>query len=106
MRNGSRVWILPGGPGGRFSMARLLRRLAGEGIMHVLCEGGGTLAGALVKGGLVDEFVLFYAPAVMGDALAVGAVAGADFRLAKMPRLRIEEVAHTGKDLMVRARPA
>ena len=103
-RNGSRVWVLPAGANGRISMASVLRRLAGEGILHVLCEGGSRLAGSLVKAGLVDEFVLFYAPAILGDARAVGAVAGADFRLAKMPRLQIEEVAHIGKDLMVRAR--
>lgn len=73
--------------------------------MHVLCEGGGNLAGALVRAGLVDEFIWFYAPAILGDRRAVGAVAGADFRLARMPRLRIEEVARYGKDLQVRARP-
>jgi len=103
-RNGSRVWVLPAGANGRIGMARLLRRLAGEGIMHVLCEGGGNLAGALIKAGLVDEYVWFYAPAILGDRRAVGAVAGADFRLARLPRLRIEEVSHLGKDLLVRAR--
>jgi diaminohydroxyphosphoribosylaminopyrimidine deaminase/5-amino-6-(5-phosphoribosylamino)uracil reductase len=104
-RNGSRVWSLPAGATGQIRMAGLLRRLAGEGIMHVLCEGGSRLAGSLVKAGLVDEFVLFYAPAIMGDARAVGAVAGADHLLAQMPRLRIDEVVRVGKDLMVRARP-
>ena len=107
-RNGSRVWVLPCGRDVRASsmnMKQVLQRLAGEGVMHVLCEGGSQLAGALVKAGLVDEFVLFYAPAIMGDGQAVGAVAGADFRLKHMSRLRIEEVVPFGKDLMVRARP-
>ena len=40
-----------------------------------------------------------------GSVRAVCAVAGADFRLAKMPQLRIEEVVRVGKDLLVRARP-
>ena len=104
-RNSSRVWVLPAGANGRIGMASLLRRLAGEGIMHVLCEGGSRMAGAFIRANLVDEYVLFYAPAIMGDARAIGAVAGADFRLANMPRLHIEEVACIGKDLMVRARP-
>ncbi len=104
-RNGSRVWSLPAGPAGQIRMAGLLRRLAGEGIMHVLCEGGSRLAGSLVKAGLVDEFILFYAPVIMGDTRAVGAVAGADHLLAQLPRLRIEETTRVGADLMVRARP-
>ena len=105
-RNGSRVWTIPTGANGRISMARLLRRLAGEGSLHVLCEGGSRMAGALIRAKLVDEYVLFYAPAILGDARAVGAVTGADFRLANMPRLRIEEIARVGTDLMVRARTA
>ena len=102
---GSRVWVLPTGKNGQISLVRLLRRLAREGIMHVLCEGGSHLAGALVRTKQVDEYVLFYAPAVMGDAQAVHAITGAACRLAKMPRLRIMDVTRVGQDLMVRARP-
>ena len=104
-RNGSRVWTFPANAAGRIPLLRLLRRLAGEGIQHVLCEGGGQLAGALIKARLVDEFLFFYAPSVMGDARAVGAVTGADFRLPRLPRLRIEKVARCGGDFLVRARP-
>ncbi len=103
--HGSRVWTLPAKSDGQVSLSRLLQRLAKEGMLHVLCEGGSRLAGALVKAGLVDEYLFFYAPAVLGDAQAVGAVAGADFRLAQMPRLKIEDVARVGNDLLVRARP-
>ena len=104
-RNGSRVWTFPANTAGRISLLRVLRQLAGEGILHVLCEGGSHLAGALVKAGLVDEFLFFYAPAIIGDIRAVSAMAGADFSLPRLPRLRIEEVAHIGCDLLVRARP-
>ena len=103
---GARVWTLPGSRDGRISLSRLLRRLAGEGIMHVLCEGGGALAGGLLKAGLIDELLLFYAPAMLGDARAVAGVAGADFRLARMPRFEIVEQVMVGKDLLVRARPS
>ena len=106
-RHGSRVWTLPGERNNHASnvnLQQLMKRLAGEGILHVLCEGGSHLAGSLVKAGLVDELILFYAPAIMGDARAVGAVADADFLLQQMPRLRIEKVTQLGADLMVRAR--
>lgn len=103
--NGSRVWVFPAGSTGSISLSRLLKRLADEGVMHVLCEGGGSLAGALVKARLVDEYMLFYAPAILGDARAIGSVTGASFRMASMPRLQIEDVSRIGQDLLVRARP-
>lgn len=38
------------------------------GIRHLLCEGGPSLAGALITGGLADELCLSVAPALVGDA--------------------------------------
>lgn len=102
---GARVWRLAGTAAGRVSLAGLLRRLAGEGLMHVLCEGGGTLAGGLLKAGLVDELVLFYAPMMMGDARATPGVAGADFLMARAPHFRIMELGTCGGDIRVVARP-
>jgi diaminohydroxyphosphoribosylaminopyrimidine deaminase/5-amino-6-(5-phosphoribosylamino)uracil reductase len=103
--NGSRVWVLPAAGGARVNVGTLLRRLAGEGILHVLCEGGGEVAGQLLRAGLVDELVLFYAPALLGDAPARPAVAGVDFLLRRMPRFRIVEVTRVGDDVLVCARP-
>jgi diaminohydroxyphosphoribosylaminopyrimidine deaminase/5-amino-6-(5-phosphoribosylamino)uracil reductase len=97
--------MLPVNRDGRVSLPRLLRRLADEGIMHVLCEGGGELAGGLIRARLADECLFFYAPAILGDARAVGGVTGADFSLARMPRMRIEEITRLGADLLVRSRP-
>ena len=104
-RKGARVWTIPVNRDGHVNLLRLLRRLADEGIMHLLCEGGGTLAGSLIRARLVDEYRFFYTPAVMGDTRAVSGVTGAGFTLARMPRLRIEEVSRLGADLLVRARP-
>lgn len=42
----------------RFDLARVLGRLRELGVTAVLCEGGGTLAAALLAAGLVDRFVL------------------------------------------------
>lgn len=104
-RKGCRVWTLPVNREGQVSLPRLLRRLADEGLLHVLCEGGGALAGGLIRAGLADECLFFYAPAILGDAHAVSGVTGADFSLARMPRMRIEEVTRLGADLLVRSRP-
>jgi diaminohydroxyphosphoribosylaminopyrimidine deaminase / 5-amino-6-(5-phosphoribosylamino)uracil reductase len=44
-----------------------LRALAGEGVQSVLLEGGPTLAGAFLRGGLVDKLLIFVAPVLSGD---------------------------------------
>ena len=44
----------------------LLARLGHEGVVQVLVEGGATVAGELHRAGLVDTYVLYLAPALMG----------------------------------------
>ena len=43
-----------------------LAQLAGRGLIDILCEGGPTLAGALLADGLVDRLIIFVAPLVVG----------------------------------------
>ena len=43
-----------------------LAALGGEGVRSLLLEGGPTLAGAFLAGGLVDKLMLFTAPTVSG----------------------------------------
>jgi diaminohydroxyphosphoribosylaminopyrimidine deaminase/5-amino-6-(5-phosphoribosylamino)uracil reductase len=43
-----------------------LEALAGLGLLDVLCEGGPTLAGALLAEGLIDRVLLFVAPLIVG----------------------------------------
>jgi diaminohydroxyphosphoribosylaminopyrimidine deaminase/5-amino-6-(5-phosphoribosylamino)uracil reductase len=49
-------------------LAALLKHLAWLEVNEVLVEAGATLCGALLRAGLVDELVLYYAPHVMGSA--------------------------------------
>ena len=103
-RHGARVWTFAPDKEGRVPLRRLLKRLGDEGYLHVVCEGGGRLAGALHDAGLVDDYVFFYAPAVLGDASAASGVAGRGTLLKRMERLRIADVRRVGEDLLVRAR--
>jgi diaminohydroxyphosphoribosylaminopyrimidine deaminase/5-amino-6-(5-phosphoribosylamino)uracil reductase len=43
-----------------------LAGLARRGLVDILCEGGPTLAGALLADGLVDRLVVFVAPLILG----------------------------------------
>jgi diaminohydroxyphosphoribosylaminopyrimidine deaminase/5-amino-6-(5-phosphoribosylamino)uracil reductase len=104
--HGARVWTFAPDRQAHVPLKRLLRRLGDEGCMHVLCEGGGHLAGALHDAGLVDEYCFFYAPAVLGDSAAVGAVEGCGSLLRDMARLRCVEVKRFGDDVMLRVRKA
>jgi len=84
----------------------VLKALAQRELASVLVEGGPTLAGSLVREGLVDKFAFFVAPLVMGGAHSRGAVAGPDLgRLAQATRLRDVNVRRVGPDLLITGYP-
>ena len=64
---------------GEGGLRAALEALAGLGLLDVLCEGGPTLAGALLAEGLIDRMLLFVAPLIVGrgapDLFAAPAVA-------------------------------
>ena len=104
-KTGATVWRLPATKTGRVSLKHLLRRLGHDGMLHVLCEGGGELAGSLLRSGLVDEMLLFVAPIVIGGRASKSVVSGEGWRLAKCPRFRFVETCQIGNDLFLRAEP-
>jgi len=65
---GVSVWTLPQRKG-HVSLPALVKRMGQEGWLHVLCEGGGELAGALVRDGLVDELHLVTSPRKLGKGV-------------------------------------
>ena len=101
--NGSVVELLKPGTSGRLSVQDVMRELGSMNLMHVLCEGGGALAGALHAEELVDEYVLFYAPAVLGDREARRGFAGSEpSSLEGMNRLKIRDLRRFGDDICIR----
>ena len=91
--------------GGRVSLPALMGALAGRGVNEVHTECGPTLAGALLESGLVDEIVVYLAPALLGDAargmFTLPGVAAMRERL----RLEITGVVRLGADLRIDAVP-
>ncbi|MGD9611278.1 MAG: bifunctional diaminohydroxyphosphoribosylaminopyrimidine deaminase/5-amino-6-(5-phosphoribosylamino)uracil reductase RibD [Kiritimatiellia bacterium] len=99
-RTGAHVLELPKT---RFLPA-LAKELGKLGILRVLCEGGGILAGELIQAGLVDELCIFLAPMLIGGP--VGAVGRTQWRLPQAPRFRMKECRPVGKDLLLKYSPA
>ena len=104
-RAGAQVWALPIAAG-RVSLPTLFRRLGALGLLHVVCEGGGELAAALIRARLVDEFWFFVAPRILGGKTALSAVGGPGWPLPSAPELVFTERRRVGRDLLIKARPA
>ena len=105
LARGAQVWVLPEAGGG-VALAALLQRLGKMGILQVLCEGGGEVAAALVRARLVDGYVFYLAPLLLGGKTAVGAVGGAGWRLARAPKISFTGCRFLGQDLALTATPA
>jgi diaminohydroxyphosphoribosylaminopyrimidine deaminase/5-amino-6-(5-phosphoribosylamino)uracil reductase len=73
----------------------------------VLIEGGPTLAWSAVQEGVVDRFVLYLAPKLVGGTAAPGILGGEGIgTLADAAALRIRSIERLGDDLKVVAVPA
>jgi diaminohydroxyphosphoribosylaminopyrimidine deaminase/5-amino-6-(5-phosphoribosylamino)uracil reductase len=48
-------------------VAQVLERIGADGVLDLLVEGGATVASAFHAAGLVDRYVIYLAPAIMGD---------------------------------------
>ncbi len=86
------------------SLKKILSDLGQRNVMHVLCEGGGELAGALIRAKLVDEFIFFMAPALLGGD-GIPMVGEKGWSLTEMPRLDFQTLENCGKDILIKAFP-
>jgi len=103
---GAEVIELPG-TGGRVDLAALLTLLAQRGVNELHVEAGATLNGALIKAGLVDEWVAYVAPMAMGDdARGLFSHTAALTSLDAATRFRFSDVRQLGGDLRLTLLPA
>jgi diaminohydroxyphosphoribosylaminopyrimidine deaminase/5-amino-6-(5-phosphoribosylamino)uracil reductase len=85
----------------RLDLAAALTALRSLDISTVLCEGGPTLAGRLLAGGLVQRIVWLLAPTFLRGEGAVPALAGAD--LAGSNGWRFDRIERVGDDMLLSA---
>ena len=100
---GGEVLVLPD-HAGKVDLARLMHELADREMNEILVESGNRLNGALLRAGLVDELVMYFAPHLLGDLArgmyALGELTALDQRV----DLQVREVERIGPDLRVVAR--
>jgi len=82
----------------------ILADLFERGIRHAYVEGGPMLASAFIRAGLVDEYLVYLAPVLLGGGrLALSDIGVGSIEEAR--RLSIDSVERLGDDLLVVARP-
>jgi diaminohydroxyphosphoribosylaminopyrimidine deaminase/5-amino-6-(5-phosphoribosylamino)uracil reductase len=89
---------------GKVDLAAMLADLARREVGELHVEAGHKLNGSLVREGLVDEWLLYLAPMLMGDGRELARLAPPE-RLEAAPRLRYERIDRIGEDLRILARP-
>jgi diaminohydroxyphosphoribosylaminopyrimidine deaminase/5-amino-6-(5-phosphoribosylamino)uracil reductase len=101
---GAQVLCIPG-PNGRVGLAALIGELGRRGLNEIHVEAGATLNGALLDAGLVDEWIAYLAPLVLGDA-ARGVFALPPLtEMAGRKAFNLLDSRHIGDDLRLTLRP-
>ncbi|MBA2674039.1 bifunctional diaminohydroxyphosphoribosylaminopyrimidine deaminase/5-amino-6-(5-phosphoribosylamino)uracil reductase RibD [Ramlibacter sp.] len=99
---GAQVVALPG-PGGKVDLAGMLADLASREVGELHLEAGHKLNGSFVREGLVDEFLVYLAPRLLGQGRSL-AEFGPLASLDAAPALDFHSVERIGADLRVIAR--
>ena len=90
---------------GRVDLRALLHYLAQHGMNEILLEAGQILNGAFLECGLIDEFIFYFAPKLMGsDAKGMFAIS----ELTEMNQaleIQMTDVRQFGTDIRIRAVP-
>jgi len=98
-RLGVQVWTFPGA---RVPLKRFLKRLADNGIISVMVEGGSEVLGSFLDANLADRIYWFISPMIIGAQAARSAVGGKGAaRLAQALRLRDPHVESAGDGWLV-----
>ncbi len=89
----------------RVDLKALLTHLALRDVNEVLVEAGQGLNGALLHAHLIDEFIFYYAPKLMGaDAKAMFAMPELT-EMQQATELQVVDVRQLGRDIRLRAKP-
>ena len=86
----------------KVDLAAMLKDLAQREVNEVHVEAGYKLNGSLMREGLVDEWLIYQAPKLLGDGPGVAAL-GPFTQIDQVPELSWRDVQRIGPDLRLRA---
>jgi len=90
---------------GQVNLKDMLKKLAQQGIVSIVVEGGGTLIGSLFDERLVDRLMVFIAPKIIGGKDAPGSVMGKGIvRIDKAIRVKDMALRRFGEDYLFTGR--
>jgi diaminohydroxyphosphoribosylaminopyrimidine deaminase/5-amino-6-(5-phosphoribosylamino)uracil reductase len=101
---GAEIALAPGA-NAKVDLAAMLADLAARGVNELHVEAGHKLNGSFVREGLVDEFLIYMAPKLLGVGRELAAFGPLE-SLSDSLALRFESVRSFGDDLRLIARPA
>ena len=101
---GATVVMLPDA-NGKVDLAAMMRDLGRREINELHVEAGSKLNGSLIRAGLVDEFVLYLAPKLLGPGQGMAAF-GPLQSLSEAIELQFQSTDQVGADLRIVARVA
>lgn len=100
---GAEVVVLPN-PQGKVDLPRLLQALARRGVNELHVEAGHKLNGSLLREGLVDELLIYFAPTILGSGREMFPLPELT-DLAGRRDLKIVDLRRVGADIRILARP-
>jgi diaminohydroxyphosphoribosylaminopyrimidine deaminase/5-amino-6-(5-phosphoribosylamino)uracil reductase len=87
---------------GYVSLKWLMKELARRGIVSVLLEGGPTISASALKEKLVDRFLFFMGPKIIGGQRAPGVIGGdGALQIKGAERVKILKIKRLGPDLLI-----
>ena len=101
---GATVVVMPGA-NGKVDLAAMMRDLGQREINELHVEAGSKLNGSLIREGLVDEYLLYLAPMLLGPGPGLAALAPLS-ELTQSVKLAFKSTQMIGADLRVIARGA
>jgi diaminohydroxyphosphoribosylaminopyrimidine deaminase/5-amino-6-(5-phosphoribosylamino)uracil reductase len=103
-QQGATVTILPG-PDGKVDLAAMLVDLARREVNELHIEAGHKLNGSLIRERLVDEYLVYLAPKLLGAGPGHGGIGAPDGPWRRPQHWNFQSVDRIGVDLRIVARP-
>jgi diaminohydroxyphosphoribosylaminopyrimidine deaminase / 5-amino-6-(5-phosphoribosylamino)uracil reductase len=105
LEKGVEVFLTPNGDEG-LDLSFILNQLYEKGITDVLVEGGSEVNGAFLRAGLIDKFLIYIAPKLLGGRHSLTPFTGKDVEtMDEALVVDFDSVEHVGEDLLLTAYP-